>query len=228
MKAKKATGNELVEHKAAPLPSTEGGQNYFEAYGEQAAQRPIIGRILKFNKGDWLAGQDDEDIPEGTQLVAHMDTLSVGWTKWEGDRPGRQVSGLIVEGYIPPKRTELGDLDESLWELDDNERPRDPWVLGNQMVLRSVDDPNDLYTFVTSSRGGINMIGELSKAYGKEMRVRPDEYPIIELASDQYKHPQYGRVKTPVMKLVGWAEKDPPEEAPKPAKTAAKKTTARR
>ena len=212
MTKKKANSkNELVEHKAAPVSTTEQ-PNYFELYGEQAAQRPIVGRLLKFNKGDWLAGQEQDDIPSGTKFIVHMDTLSVGWTKWAGDRPERTVSGLVIEGYVAPRRADLGDLDEALWELSDDGRPRDPWVLGNQVVLRSVDDPADLYTLVFSSKGGIGAIGELCKAYGKESRIRPDEFPVIELATSFYNHSSYGRIKTPILTIVGWAPKEPQEQ----------------
>jgi hypothetical protein len=46
-----------------------------------------------------------------------------------------------------------------------------------------------LYTFATSSRGGINAIGMLSKEYGKNMRVDPEALPIVELDSDSW--PRY-------------------------------------
>ena len=78
----------------------------------------------------------------------------------------------------------------------------------NYLVLAN-PDTKDVYTFTTSSRGGLNAIGELSKSYGKEMRQRPNEWPVIALNIDSYNHPnkQFGRIKIPVFEITGWVTK---------------------
>jgi hypothetical protein len=70
-------------------------------------------------------------------------------------------------------------------------------------------DEDSLFTFTTSSRGGLNAIGELCKAYGKAMRQRPDEFPIVALKVGSYQHSNkaYGRIKFPILEVVGWAAK---------------------
>jgi hypothetical protein len=192
--------------------------NFFESYGSQASQTTIIGQLLKFSKGDWLIGTNNTEVKPGKQLVAIMDQLSVGWVKWEDNKPVEQLMGLIVEGHVPLKRKDLGDTDESQWEVDMQGKPRDPWQFTNNLVLREVglasNDEDHMYTFATSSRGGISAIGELCKSFGKAMRQRPDEYPIIELATDSYVHPikEYGRIKTPVMNVISWEKKEPVAE----------------
>jgi len=190
--------------------------NFFEEYGRQASARPIVGRLLKFSKGDYLAGQDNEEVGEGTELVACMDTLQVGWVKWVDSMPADQDLGLIMEGYKPKKRSELGDTDQDQWEVDEqSDKPRDPWQFANQLILRPVDwDGSDdqLYTFVTQSRGGVGAIGALCKYYGKEMRQRPNEFPVIRLEVDSYMHSnkQFGRIKVPVLTPTEeWVEKEP-------------------
>jgi hypothetical protein len=45
-------------------------QNPFTAYGEAATHRNIVGELLKFSKGDWLVGQDNEDFPAGRRRQA--------------------------------------------------------------------------------------------------------------------------------------------------------------
>ena len=182
--------------------------NPFEAYGNAASQRTIVGDLLKFSKGDYTAGQDDREIDEGTELVANMDQLLVGWVKWENNAPAEQIMGLISEGHAPPSRKTLGDTDEKEWDTDSQGRPRDPWQLTNYLLLK-VPGSDKLYTFTTSSHGGRNTIAELCKVYGKAMRQRPNEYPIIALNVDSYRHSnkEFGKIYTPKFDVVGWAPK---------------------
>jgi hypothetical protein len=183
--------------------------NPFEAYGDAASGRRIVGKLLKFSKGDYLAGQDGEDVALGKRFVAVMSQLATGWIKWENNAPAEHVMGLVVDGYVPPKRDTLGDTDEDAWDTDDRGEPRDPWQLSNYLILINPDDVGDQYTLATSSRGGIGAIGELCKAYGRHMREAPDEYPVIALGVGSYQHrdKQFGRIKFPILEVVGWVER---------------------
>lgn len=202
-----------LPEKAGPREVANLEMNYFESYGSQVSQKAIVGRLLKFNKGDWLAGEDDEEIEEGTKLVANMDQLMIGWVKWADNKPEQQLMGLVVEGHQSPKREALGDLDQSLWEVDAQGKERDPWQFTNYLIMKEVgaegSDDEKLYTFATSSRGGLNCVGELCKVYGKQMRQQPDQYPIVELGSGSYNHPnkEFGRIKFPTLAVVGWEAK---------------------
>ena len=188
-------------------------KNAFELYGEQATQRgSIVGTLLKFNKGDWLEGQDDNEVAVGTKFAACMDQLMVGWVKWVDGKPERQEMGLLTEGHTPPSRKSLGDTDETTWELDAQGKPRDPWQFSNYLLLKQPGKkfvPDQAWTFATSSRGGIGAVGELCKKYGKEMRSHPDQNPVVEVGVDSYNHPnkEFGRIKVPVLTLVGWESK---------------------
>lgn len=186
-------------------------ENFFESYGEQASQKTIVGKLLKFSKGDYTAGEKDEDVPIGTQLIANMDQLLVGWIRWSGGKPTDQIMGAVTKGYQAPKRNTLGDDNESGWDLDDNGKPKDPWSFTNYLVLKALDDDKtfsgELFTFSTSSRGGLSAMGELCKAYGKSMRAKPNDWPIVQLKIDSYIHASFGKIKVPVLDIVGWAPK---------------------
>jgi hypothetical protein len=94
-------------------------------------------------------------------------------------------------------------------------------ILGQFSNYLPVVDQKDKapFTFTTSSKGGLGAIGELCKLYGKAMRERPDDYPIIELGVGSYLHPikKHGRIKVPVFintktrppSVFGWAAKAP-------------------
>ena len=203
---------------AVAVPSA----NAFASYGEQISQqRSIVGRLLKFSKGDFLAGEDNQEIRKGTQFVANMDQLLVGWIKWENMRPVEQEMGRLSEGYQPPKRGELGDNDRSQWETDQNGDERDPWQFSNYLLLKTPGESGEdnLFTFTTSSKGGLGAIGELCKAYSKAMLQRPDQYPVIALMGSSYPHrnKSLGRIKISVFEIVGWAPKAEFEDAEKAA-----------
>jgi len=205
-------------------------RNAFESYGAAMTTSTITGTLIKFTKGDWVTG-DDEDLEENTELVANMDQLMVGWIKWVDQRPAEQIMGTVVSGYQAPRRNELGDTNQSEWEVDDQGRPRDPWQFSNYIVMKTPgEDASEehLFTYATSSKGGLGAIGALCRDFGKEMRVRPTQFPIVRLGSDSYRHPEYGRTYVPLIKIVRWEEKSefesvtaPSSEEPQAATQAA-------
>lgn len=205
-----ATTNDLPATAGAGRQVTNVQKNYFEQYGEQASQRTsIVGSLLKFSKGDWLLGQDEEEIPVGTRYVAHMDSMLVGWVKWLDNKPVEQVMGKLSEGYQAPKRDTLGDTDKEHWELDAQGKERDPWQFSNLIIMKPVGKKfsnDNAITFTTSSKGGIGAVGKLCMEYGKEVRTKAGQCPIVQLGVDAYNHPnkEYGRIKTPILELVGW------------------------
>lgn len=201
--------NEIERRKSTEAAASA---NPFLAYGEAQNQRAIVGQLLKFSKGDFLAGQDEEEVPEGSQFIANMDEMLAGWVRWEANKPTDHVMGKVSDGYQPPRRNELGDTDKEQWELDAQGKPRDPWQFSNYLLLKSNDKKGvlyTLYTFTTSSRGGLNALGDLCKVYGQAMAQHPDEYPVIALSVNAYDHPNraFGRIKVPTFKLVSWAPK---------------------
>lgn len=187
------------------------GRNAFETYGQAMAVSAITGTLIKFNKGDWVDG-DNELLDENMELVANMDQLMVGWIKWQDQRPVEQIMGPVAEGYQPQRRGELGDTNQDEWEVDNQGRPQDPWQFSNYIVMKepgqdATDD--NLYTFATSSKGGLGALGALCRDYGKEIRgIHADDYPIVALGVDSYMHREYGRTKIPTLTVVGWEPKE--------------------
>lgn len=181
------------------------GFDPFAAYGQEAAGN--TGDFLKFSKGEWLKGQNDDEIKIGTQLVANLEDLSVGWIQWADKKPVVREMGLLAQGHVPARRTELGLTDQTEWEVDKDGKPQDPWSFTNELPVVDLDTGEQM-TISMSSKGGIGAIGNLCKAYGKERaaRLAKDMVPVIELDRDSYKHKEYGKTYVPVLKLAGWME----------------------
>ena len=188
--------------------------NPFEEIG-RGAQRPIAGQLMKFSKGEYVAGQENLPLPMGMRFVVNMDQMLTGWIRWDDNKPAEQVMGLVVEGFVPPKRDTLGygykpgdkeeDADTTDWEVDEKSgNPRDPWQPTFYLVMRGLDKDDkpledELYTFTTASKGGSDAVKAFCAVYGKWLRFHPDDHPIITIGYDQYEHsnPQYGWIKTP-------------------------------
>lgn len=211
------------------MTQTQGGAlatggDPFSAYAKafSADQRPY----LKFNKGDWLLGKDDEEIKPGARFLANVAGLEIGWIKWWDKAPADKRMGFLVEGFQPPKREELGDLNRDAWQTmkdarTGEETPRDPWQFTNLLPLKAAGDAEEI-VFTASSRGGLGAITTLCAAYGKEYRQRPGQTPVVELGVDTYEHKVYGRTKVPTLKIVDWVKDEPAAAEPKKEATKPK------
>ena len=65
-----------------------------------------------------------------------------------------------------------------------------------------------MFTFVAGSKGSLDAVAELSRAFGKEVRKRPDTLPLVSLKVDAYQHRDrtIGRVKVPAFDIVDYVE----------------------
>lgn len=199
-----------VAQTSSTAVAPHGAYDPYAAYGEQAtASRTYV----TFKNGEYLYGQEDEEIPLGTRFVANMTGLRVGWKRWFQGRVTDELLDLLVDCKPPKKRHELGDLDQALWEKDDRGQPRDPWQFTNELALKGLAT-GEAFIFATSSKGGIGAIGELCKQYGALYRQKPGMAPVIELSADSYQHRTYGKTYFPVLKLVDWVPDAPAEDGP--------------
>jgi len=196
-----------VATKIETMPATATA-NFYEKYGQAAANRSHIGDILRFNKfGEYRYGKYDEELPLGTVLAAYMVTFCTGWTLWQSNRPVEEIMGPVGEGFVPPVRSTLGHLDKTEWESFDDGREKDPWAFTNKIVLVDTKGAEPVfYTFSTSSKGGIGALGALALQYGEHLRQKPSESPLVGLGRDSYAHSNrsYGEIRVPVFGIVGW------------------------
>jgi hypothetical protein len=183
--------------------AVQGGYDPYAAYGQEAASGS--GDFLKFSKGEWLKGQNDDEVELGKLLAANMAELSIGWIRWEDKKPVERRMGLLAHGHKPESRGELGFTDHAQWDLDATGKPQDPWSFTNELPVADPETGEQM-TISMSSKGGIGAIGNLCKAYGKEYRQRDGLIPVIELGRDSYKHKEYGKTYVPVLNIVDWVE----------------------
>ena len=107
-------------------------------------------------------------MPDGTRFVANMGELLTGWQRWEDNKPTDSVMGKVMERFQAPRRNELGDMDREQWEVDGTGKERDPWQRTNYLLMKGAND-GELYTFTTSSKGGLDAVARLCKDYAPFM-----------------------------------------------------------
>jgi hypothetical protein len=194
-----------------------GQTDLFRTYADACAPRAIVGKLLKFSKGDFIVGDAGETVTCNIEFTALMDELTVGWVRWDNGNIAEQRMGRVIDGFVPQSRRELGDLDAAAWETAADGKARDPWQFQNYLPLQRID--GELFTFVAGSRGALNAVAELCRIHSRHAKQHPDHYPVIRLRSDEYQHRirEYGRIKFPVLGVIGWTAKTDLPEQVKPA-----------
>jgi hypothetical protein len=198
-----ANGGDLVQLD----PEAFAGRLAQFAEAEQA--RSWTGHLLRFNRGKYVIGKDENEtvVPIGTRLTAALDSVEVGWERWDDGVLTSSKTGFMIAGYVRPERDELGDNDPALWSIDKTSgKPRDPWTKVSRIILyKTKGDRDTVYTFVSRSHGGIQTIADLCKQAGKTMRMYPSAWPVVALKASSYKHTKLNtRVDIPILELVDW------------------------
>jgi hypothetical protein len=166
--------------------------------------------MIKFNKdGNFVTTDDDAAIRDDVDFVALCDQTLIGYIKFSGEgEPPDRIMGLLYDGFVMPKRSDLGDNDRAQWEIGLNGQPQDPWQNTVYLVLQRRDEGGELFTFVTNSVTGRRAVGNLLRCYDR-MRTA-DAFPVVHLKISGFQHrdDRVGWVKTPIFAIVGRAPKE--------------------
>jgi hypothetical protein len=160
-------------------------------------------RLLKFNKGRYKVG--DDEVPLGTQYVAHAGQLTFCWIKFIDSKVADRRMGLAAAGFVPPKREELGDNDQSEWAIVDGS-PKDPWNFQHLLPLENLQT-GELLIFTTSSIGGKIGTEEVVREYARRLKRKGSRaLPIVKLAVKQMPTKKFGDVPRPYFEVEGWED----------------------
>lgn len=190
--------NTQITKTETQLPAT--AVDPYAAYGAAIASQTAP--FLKFVKGEFKFGTDDEVLPLGTTMVPNMAELKAGYLKWRDSEVVEDKMRLVVEAAAP-QREDCGDADRNDWPTDPNGVAVDPWQETTTLPMKCLETGQE-FIFTTGSHGGRGAVGKLCTSYGIQRAKRQGELPIIELGATSYRHKTYGEVHVPVFKITGW------------------------
>ncbi|HZZ23598.1 MAG TPA: hypothetical protein VFE60_13950 [Roseiarcus sp.] len=164
----------------------------------EATQRVILGLMLLFADWKWTTGREHTPVPEGILLAAL--STAAGWVRWAAGKPVEYV--MREPGGQLADRDTLGHTDQAHWEVGPSGDKQDPWRSSRFVYL--VDPQSaEVYTFTTSSIGGIGAVSDLAEKIGRRRAVHPGATPLVQLAAAEMPT-RFGRKSRPVFKVVDW------------------------
>jgi len=200
-------GNAAMVKKAANVLVADVSNPWIEVGAE--LDKFLGAPMCKFTKQGEFSISDIDNIPDGTRCIAHADEIRLGWQEWMDGRPFDRCAGRVADGFVPPPRSELGNLDERQWELQDDGSRRDPLQFFMEVPITRLDAGGETYNFKTGTKGGLTCVSKLIRAYGRRVQDKKvPGLPIVELRADHYRHRTYGKIFFPVMHIVGWTDAD--------------------
>jgi hypothetical protein len=178
--------------------------NYVEEADALLAATQGHEKLMKFVKGKYKVV--DDEVPLGTQYVAHASQLTYAWTKFVDSKVIDKKYGRAAERWVPPEREDLGDTDQSQWETGLDGKPKDPWCFQHLLPLEHLES-GEVVIFTTSSIGGRIATEELVRTYARRVKHKGSRaLPIIKLASKDMPTRAYGNVPRPYFEIDGWED----------------------
>jgi hypothetical protein len=198
------------------LPASASG---LEKYASDSGS--YLGDLLKVSGRDGTIsfGAQATEMKPGGKFAALLGEAKVGFIEWEEGTPVDQawmrLADLTDERDLRALRTSLGNTDPADWEEQElNGKPKDPFresVMLPLVELRS----GRLFTFSSSSSGGVRAVKRLVKNALIHLRAVPEaernHVPVIELGVGSYtsRNKQVGQIFFPVFEVEDWMS---PEE----------------
>ena len=137
-----------------------------------------LGTLLKYSKGHYLIGA--EEIPMGTQYIAHVEHWVRGYVKFKGGCLVEHKVGRVADGFVVPTREELDETDQASWEKSPSGEPKDPWSKQSYLPLENIET-GEIVTFVSGSYGGRQAISKLCSQAARHLATMG--MPVIKLGT---------------------------------------------
>ena len=186
-----------------------------------ATAAPAVGgeyQFLKMDKGngEWLYGQEETVVEEGSLWAVNPLSLSYGYIAWSGDNDIEGEVMIPISRPLPAK--------DSLRAQTPDGKPsgKRGWQYQQSVILVCLtgEDEGTQVMYKQSSVGSQKLFAKLVNDISVQMGKGDTIVPIVELKSDSYKHEKWGRIYNPIFEVKDWRTMDdttPPAEAAAPA-----------
>ena len=163
--------------------------------------------IIKMDKtGHWVFGADQTEIEDDSTWAVNPFSFVHGYIAW-GD--GEVLAEKMVSVSQPLPELEAAPPGA-----------KKGWETQVGMSIKCLDgaDKDMEARYTTTSVGGKKAVQALAVAIATQVEKEQDKpVPVVELGKEHYTHKSYGRIYTPVFKVIDWASMDgkaQAEEAP--------------
>jgi hypothetical protein len=149
----------------------------------------IVGRAVRFRKGHYILGRDEEDLLSITVCAYRF---ASAWQKWHSHR----LIACIIERpgtYFPRSLDEIDDVDGGPGE----------WQLTAFLYLRNLKSGGD-FTLTASSFGGRRAVETLVKQVRNMRYLHPGCLPIVRLDAGTFRSQTYGEIQCPKLTVIRW------------------------
>jgi hypothetical protein len=147
-----------------------------EAILDESSKGPTP--FLKFKKDKYVIGKDIT-VPLATRFIAYPGDWRRGWAKFVGDQKIDEKICRVADDPTVLERDELGDLDQSEWEIDEDGKPKEPWTFQHYVPLENAKTGdgnlggNAQRTRLPGRRRASHCEGEEGAASGLYENLRP-------------------------------------------------------
>ena len=198
----------LVKFAQAGLPSV---QTLSTALRSLESVAPAQSAILKMDKtGHWVFGADQTEAEDDSRWAVNPFSFVHGYIAWgDGEVLAEKMASVtqpLPELEAAPPSSKKG------WEQQ----------VGLMLKCLTGEDEGLECRYTTTSVGGKRAVQELAVAIAAQVEKDPTKpVPIVTLGKDHYQHKSYGRIYTPVFKVVEWVSMDgEADKAEEPAPAA--------
>ena len=169
-------GRERNEAGTDVAPYEPGGGDGFGVREKPAGV--LRGTAFRFVDGSYFYAGGREALPANTQLVAVG--MVTAWQKWVD----QELTDIRVtpDGEYHPSREQLPDDDPTLWPLDKDGKPSDPWADARYVYFVHPVSAAE-FTFYTSTWGGRIAVAQLKTQAQTVRRMHPRAVPLVTFVS---------------------------------------------
>jgi hypothetical protein len=160
--------------------------------------------IIKMDRtGHWVFGADQTEIENDSSWAVNPFSFVHGFIAWGTGEPlGEKmvnVSQPLPELEPAPAGAPKG------WETQ----------VGFSMKCLTGEDAGMEVRYTTTSVGGKKAVQALAVALANQVeKDQSKPVPVVELGKEYYTHTSYGRIFTPVFKVIDWASMDGEKSEP--------------
>lgn len=206
--------NALVDQSKANAVMSSVDADPFSMGAENAGQITYV--KFKGASGQFLAGQDEEELEHGSHFIADIFNAKWIWQFWWDGQVLETVEEYLREAPLfyqqePDFLPDHEDIDMTLEEIrrmqkEDPQNFRDGWSVQASFNMVPLDAPEEEYVMRLGYGVSMNAFHALRKAFGRRYKIEAGKKPIIELSANKYKAKAkgVGWRFAPVLKIVGW------------------------